>query len=269
MELSNTTGIVTGASRGIGVFIAEALADKGVSLALAARSADDLAHTAERITGRGIKAIAIPTDVTKREDLESLVERTTRELGPVDLLINNAGVEMVGYFERLDPDGIERAIHVNLTSLIFLTRLVVPSRIERGRGHVCNIASAAGKAARPYGSVYSATKHGVVGFSWSLRAELGTSGVEVSVVCPSYVSDVGMFARRDAGKPPRALATCTPEEVARQVVKSIETNRAEVVVGSPIVRLSDVVHALSPDLAISIGKRGPYRFLKREATGSE
>lgn len=269
MELSNTVGILTGASRGIGIFIAEALADNGLSLALAARSADELEQTAERIRGRGVKAIAIPTDVTKREGLMNLVDRTTRELGPIDLLINNAGVEMVGYFERLDPDGIERAIHINLTSLISLTRLVVPSMIERRRGHVCNIASAAGKAARPYGSVYAATKHGVVGFSWSLRAELEARGVEVSVVCPSYVSGVGMFARRDAGKPPRALATCTPERVARQVVKSIETNRAEVVVGSPLVRFSDVVHALSPDLAISIGKRGPYGFLKREATGSE
>jgi short-subunit dehydrogenase len=142
--------------------------------------------------------------------------------------------------------------------------------IERRRGHISNIASAAGKAARPYGCVYAGSKHGLVGFSWGLRAEMEPYGVEVSVVCPGYVTGEGMFAAREAqaGKIPAAMKVVTPEKVAAEVVKSIERNRAEVVVGPPLMKSADVFHALSPELAIWFGRRtGLYKFLKREATG--
>ena len=272
MELTNSVGILTGASRGLGVRIAERLADKGVSLALAARSADALEKTAETLRGKGVRAIAVPTDVTNRADLEKLVDTTTNELGPIDLLVNNAGVEMVGYFQDLDLDRAEAAIATNLTAAIALTRLVVPGMLERRRGHIANIASSAGKAARPYGSVYAATKHGLVGFSWGLRAELEPSGVEVSVICPGYVTGEGMFAEREeqAGKPPAALKVVTPEKVADETVKSIEHNRAEVVVGPPLMKTADVFHAISPQFAIWVGRRsGLYSFLRKEATGDK
>ncbi|MGH2729110.1 MAG: SDR family NAD(P)-dependent oxidoreductase [Actinomycetota bacterium] len=270
MDLQNSVGILTGASRGIGVHLALALADKGMHLALAARSADALEQTATAVTAKGVKAITVPTDVTNRADLEKLIERTTTELGPIDVLVNNAGVEMAGYFETLDLDRIEATIATNLTAAIMLTRLVVPGMLERGSGHIVNISSAAGKAARPYGTVYSASKHGLVGFSWGLRAELGPRGIGVSVVCPGYVTGEGMFAEREksAGKVPAALKVVTPEKVAQQTVKAIERNRAEVIVGPPLMKTADVFHALSPDGAIWVGRRtGLYRFLKREATG--
>jgi short-subunit dehydrogenase len=270
MELRNSVGILTGASRGIGVHIAHALADNGVHLALAARSADALETTAEAVRARGVRAITVPADITNRADLEKLVERTTNELGPIDLLVNNAGREMVGYFERLDPDEIAGTIETNLLAPILLSRLVVPGMIERGRGHIVNIASAAAKVARPYGGVYSASKHGVVGFSWSLRAELAARGVEVTVVCPAYVTGEGMFAEREAraGKIPGPLRPVTPQKVAQETIKSIEKNRAEVVVGPLLAKTSDVFHAISPSLSMAIGRRtGLYGFLKREATG--
>lgn len=268
MELAGAVGILTGASRGIGVYLAEELARKGVHLALAARSADDLERTAEKVRAWGVRAIAVPTDVSARADLENLLQRTSDELGDGDLLVNNAGVEMTGHFEDLDMDRIATTVETNLTAVMMLTRIVAPGMVARGRGHICNIASAAGKAARPYGSVYSATKHALVGFSWSLRAELQPRGVEVSVVCPGYVSDAGMFATREAhaGKPPPALKTCTPEEVARATIENIERNRAEVVVGPVLMKAADVFHALSPDLAIWVGRRGGlYDYLEREA----
>lgn len=270
MELSGTVGILTGASRGIGVLLAERLADKGVALALAARSPEGLETTAETIRARGGRAIVVPTDVTDRGALKNLVDRTTSELGDIGLLVNNAGVEMVGYFEGLDPDQIESTIATNLTATIMLTRMVVPQMIARRRGHVCNIASMAGKSARPYGVVYSATKHGVVGFSWGLRAELAPHGVEVSVICPGYVSEVGMFAERagQAGKVPGALKIVSPQRVADSTIATIERNRPEAVIGPPLMRVADVFHALSPSFAIAVGRRsGIYRFLRREATG--
>lgn len=272
MEIKDSVAIVTGASRGLGARIAEALAAKGAHVALAARSEEGLEETARFVEKHGVRWITVPTDVTRAEDQAELVRRTTDELGPVNILVNNAGIECVGYSEKLDLDLIDATIATNLTSVIRLTRLVIPSMLERGDGHVVNISSASAKAARPYSVVYAATKHGIVGFSWSLRAELGPRGVGVSVVCPGYVTGEGMFAGREAraGKPPAALRPVTPEKVSDAVVTAVERNQAEVVVGPILLKLSDVVHAIAPDLGITIGRRsGLYKFVKKEATGDD
>lgn len=272
MELRNSTAILTGASRGIGAVLADSLARKGANLALAARSKDDLEQVAERCRLLGVKAIAVPTDISNRSELENLVNTTRDQLGPIDLLVNNAGLEIAGYSHQLEPDHIDEVIQVNLTSVIQLTRLVIPEMMERKRGHVCNIASVAGKVARPYAVVYAATKHGVIGFSWSLRAEMAEHGVEVSTVCPGYVGDVGMFADRTAalgiGKPPSALKAVSADKVAAETIKSIEKNRAEFIVGPLMMKIADVAHAISPDFAMNLARRsGSYRFVKKEATG--
>lgn len=272
MELRNSTAILTGASRGIGAVLADSLARKGVNLALAARSKDDLEQVAEKCRSLGVKAIAVPTDISNRSELENLVNTTRDQLGPIDLLVNNAGLEIAGYSHQLEPDHIDEVVQVNLTSVIQLTRLVIPEMMERKRGHVCNIASVAGKVARPYAVVYAATKHGVIGFSWSLRAEMAEHGVEVSAVCPGYVGNVGMFADRTAalgvGKPPSALKAVSADKVAAETIKSIEKNRAEFIVGPLMMKIADVAHAISPDFAMNLARRsGSYRFVKKEATG--
>lgn len=272
MELRNSVAILTGASRGIGTFLADALARKGVNLALAARSKDDLEAVAEKVRARGVKVIAVPTDVSNPAELEDLVARTRDELGPIDLLVNNAGIEIPGYSERLGIGDIERGVTVNLTAPIQLTRLVLPEMVERRHGHICNIASVAGKVARPYATVYAATKHGLVGFSWSLRAEMEEHGVEVTVVCPGYVKDAGMFADRTkelgVAYPTGALKAVTPQKVAEETITSIEKNRADFVVGPVMLKIADVAHAISPDFAIGTARRtGSHRYVKKEATG--
>lgn len=273
MELRDgVVGILTGASRGIGAGLAEGLARKGVNLALAARSKDDLEEVADRVRQHGVEAIAVPTDISNRSEREALIARTVEQLGPIDLLLNNAGLEIPGYSQELDPDDIDQAIHVNLTSLVQLSRLVLPEMVARKRGHICNIASVAGKVARPYAVVYAATKHGVVGFSWSLRAELAEHGVEVTTICPGYVSEVGMYADRRSklgfGKAPNALKEVSLKQVVEATLDAIETNRAETIVGSFVFRIAAVAHAISPDFAIRAARRsGSYRFVKKEATG--
>ncbi|MDQ3963944.1 MAG: SDR family NAD(P)-dependent oxidoreductase [Actinomycetota bacterium] len=272
MELSNRVGIVTGASRGIGVVIAEHLARKGVDLVLAARSKDDLEQTAELVRKHGRRVLPVATDVSDVAQLQALVDAANTEFGHVDLLVNNAGIEIPGHSEGLDLDHIATGVHINLTALIQLTRLVIPQMIERKSGHVCNIASVAGKVARPFATVYSATKHGVVGFSWSLRAELAPLGVEVTVVCPGYVSDVGMFADRTSElgveMPPRSLKAVSAQLVAQEAIESIERNRAETIVGPLLLKIADVAHAISPDFAMGVARRsGTYDYVRREATG--
>ena len=266
MELTGTVAIVTGASRGLGVHIAEALARKGADLALAARSADDLEKTAADVGKLGAKAITVPTDVTKRSDLRTLVKRTTGELGPPDVLINNAGIENLSRFPEVALDDIDAVIKTNVIALEILTRLVVPGMVERGRGHVVNIASLAGKTAAPFNTVYSSSKHAVVGFSWSLREELKDHGVGVSVVCPTYVSEAGMFASQGSGKPPRISSTVTPKQVVDATLACIERNRAEILVAPGLSKFVDVFHALSPEVTTMIARRtGAYAFLAKHA----
>lgn len=267
MELHNRIAIVTGASRGIGVHVAEALARRGVHLALAARSEEDLNETVARMQTRGVRAVGIPTDVTKHEDLERLVDRTERELGPPDLLVNNAGVQKVQRFESYDVDDISWIIHTNVIALESLTRLVLPGMIGRGRGHICNMASLSGRTAYPYNTVYASSKHAVVGFSWSLREEMRPYGIEVSVVCPGFVSGEGMFARRHPNDaPPKIARTVTPQQVAAKTIEAIEKNRAEVIVTSGLGNVVDVFHAVSPDVTTRIQRLGGlFDYIEREA----
>lgn len=263
--MNGTVGILTGSSRGIGVYLAEALARKGVRLALAARSKDELNEVATRVRSLGGHAIAIPTDVARREDLESLLERTTAELGPPDVLVNNAGIERYADFPSYDIDLIEKIIRVNVVAAEVLTRLVLPGMIDRARGHIVNISSVAGKSAVPYNAVYSSSKHALVGFSWSLREELKPHGIGVSVVCPGFVRESGMFADWSGGEePPGMTKSVSPERVAKAAVEAIERDKGDVVVGSAFLRISDVVHAISPAFAGWVGRRsGAYGFLRR------
>ena len=265
MEIRGTTAILTGASRGIGERLAEELARRGVSLALAARSADEIEKLAERVRAMGVQAIAVPTDVTDRSALQNLVERTEAELGPPDLLINNAGVDSVEHFERMDPDRIESMVATNVIGPEILSRFVCPGMIERGRGHIVNISSTAGKTVPPFMTVYSSTKYAIAAFSWGLRLELAPHGIGVSVVYPHFVQEVGMFARRGT-KPPRVIGSVTVDDVVRKTIQAIEENKAEMIVAPGLIKFADVFAAVSIDGMISMSKRtGAYDFNRREA----
>jgi short-subunit dehydrogenase len=266
MKLDGSVGILTGASRGIGLHLARALAHKGVHLALAARSADDLERTASTVRSLGVKAITVPTDVTNRDDLERLVQRTSDELGPADLLINNAGIERYTNFHEADFDQIRSILDTNLLAAEWLTRLVLPSMVERRKGHIVNIASVAGKTAVPYNTVYSSSKHGLVGFSWSLREEMKEHGVGVSVVCPGFVSDAGMFHDWSGGSKPPALTRVVPlTKVIDKTLHAIEHDKAEVIVASGLVKVVDVLHAISPGFTTMVARRtGAYRYLEKQ-----
>ena len=267
MELRGTRGILTGASRGLGVYMAEALAREGVDLVLAARSADDLAATVTKVEALGVKALAVSTDVTDPGALENLVTTASSEMGPIDLLVNNAGVERYRRFETAPIDEMEWVMRTNVLAPQILSRLVLPGMLERGKGHIVNIASVAGKTAVPYNALYSSSKHALVGFSWSLREEVRPRGVSVSVLCPGYVTDAGMFADWSRGKkPPGVSSAVPPHKVTAGLIRAIEKDRAEVVVAGGLLKTVDVMHAISPALTTSIARRsGGYAFLEKEA----
>ena len=233
-QLRGANAILTGASRGLGAYIAEALAAEGVHLVLAARSAAGLQDTLRAVEARGARAITVACDVTSRVDLERLMETAERELGPIDILINNAGVEATGMLTELPVDEIDAVLDTNLKACIHLTKMVLPAMIARKRGAIVNVSSMAGKLGIAYESIYSASKHGLNGFTDALRCELDGTGVTVSVVCPTFVSGAGMWADAGAGKAPLLAREVSPEKVAAAVIKALRGTPEALVTFGPI-----------------------------------
>lgn len=265
MKLDGKVAIITGASRGLGEQLAEALAARQVHLVLAARSEEKIEGLAQRLRRHGVRAVAIPTDVTERASLENLVSSATEQLGPVDILINNAGIEAVAHFHEMSLEEIESIATTNIVGVQLLTRLTLPQMIERRSGHIVNVSSTAGKTVSPFMAAYSSSKHAVAAFSWALRAEVARYGIGVTTVYPHYVSDAGMFT--EWGKtPPRAVKGVTSAEVVTKTIEGIERNRAEVVVAPPLAKLADVSTAISIDRTIAFGKlSGVFDFHRGEA----
>ncbi|MFJ4865440.1 MULTISPECIES: SDR family oxidoreductase [unclassified Streptomyces] len=265
-ELNNVVGIVTGASRGVGPHIAEHLAAAGVRLALVARSEEGLRATAERIGRHGHKALVVPADISDEEAQRRIVETVRSELGPPGLLVNNAGIECITRFQDASIEDIRKVLLVNLFGAEAMTRLVLPHMLEAGRGHVVNIGSVGGRTAYPYATINSSAKHGLVGFTWSLREELRGTGVGVSAVYPTLIADVGISAGWQAGRRPPMLGRVGPDEVARAVLKCIRENKVEITVAPVMEKVADVVSALSPRLTAWIARNGGiYSYLRKVA----
>jgi short-subunit dehydrogenase len=267
-DLRGATAVVTGASRGLGVHIAKALAAEGINVALAARSESELAAARDVIAGLGVKTAAIPTDVSVAAQRRALIERTEAELGPVDILVNNAGVEHGRAFTQIPEELVERVINVNLTAALLLIQAVLPGMLARGRGHIVNIASGAGKMALPFAAPYSSTKFALVGATQALRAEYRAAPVGFSVVCPGFISDEGMDAAHEAdgAVAPRIAGRAAPEKVARAVVRAIIHDRPEVLVNSAPMRPLVVLNAAFPRAhSFIVSRTGITRWGERAA----
>ena len=256
-DLRGANAIITGASRGLGVVIADALADEGVNLVLAARSAKGLEKVSGDVSAKGVKVVSVPTDVGERSQLEQLVASAKGELGPIDILVNNAGIEGYHPYQEYPPEEVEQLIQVNLTAPMLLTRLVLPEMIERDRGHIVQIASMAGKAGFPTQAPYAATKAALIMFSHVLRTELVGTNVGCSSVCPGFVADEGMYAdmKSDTGvEVSRLLGVSKPEKVGQAVVKAIRRNSAELFVNPTPLRPVIVGSQMFPDLIPRVQK---------------
>ena len=269
-DLRDRNAILTGASRGLGTHLARALAREGVNLALAARSSDPLGEVRDEAESLGVRAVSIPTDLSEKREVENLAEAAERHLGPVDILVNNAGVQLSAPYEEYPPDGIERAVQVNLLAPLLLTRAVLPGMLQRGRGHVVNMSSLAGKIGLPYSAPYGATKAALVMFTHSLRMELASTPVGAFVVCPGFVTEDGMYARtRDrVGSAPTLLRPTTPRKVTRAVLRAIRRNVAEQLVNPipprPLSVLREIIPGSTPWLHRTLGSTRFARTLARE-----
>ncbi len=237
-SLTGKVVAITGGARGIGRATAAALVRKGARVAIGDLDAELAERTAAELGGG---TIALPLDVTDRESFERFLDETEAELGPLDVLVNNAGIMQLGRFAEESDAVAARQIDINLHGVIYGSKLALERFLPRRTGHLVNIASTAGKAGVPGGATYSATKHAVVGLTEAIRGEIRDSGVETSVVMPVPVNtELAAGLVRGRG----LTATVEPEQVADAIVEALEHPRHDVYVPKAIavgVRASALV----------------------------
>lgn len=232
--IAGQTVLLTGASRGIGAFIARALAKENATIVGVARSQEGLDQLSAEVKALGGHWLGIKYDLSNLEDMPNLVEQINKLAGPIDILVNNAGIEIYKNFQDYSASELQSVLTINLLSGMELSRLLLPTMLRQKRGHIINIASLSAKKGNPYNSIYCASKAGLLMWSDSLRQELAGTGVNVSVICPGYVSGQGMFA--DTGIPAPSLAgTSKPTDVAIAVIHAIKQNQAEVIVNQDLM----------------------------------
>ncbi len=187
--LTNRVAIITGASSGIGEAAALALAHHGAKVVLAARRADRLEALKKQIEQNGGQAIAVQTDITQRNQVETMAEKAVRAFGRIDILVNNAGIMPLTFMKNLHVEEWERTIDVNIKGVLYGIAAVLPVMLEQGSGHIVNISSVAGRKVLPGGAVYSASKFAVGALSEGLRQELSPStGIRVTIIEPGAVA---------------------------------------------------------------------------------
>lgn len=228
--IEGKVAVVTGAGRGIGRAIALELAGMGAKVALAARNASELEQTARATRG---EVSVIPTDVRKKEDVHRLLDRVASTMGPVDILVNAAGIGTFGLVTTFSDEDYEAILDTNLRSIFMACRYVLPSMIARGKGDIVNIASIAGKVGSATRAVYCASKFGVVGFTQSLAEEVRQHGIRVSVVCPGSTDTAFSSDPHREGKSRGKMLA--PSDVAH-AVRMLVTQEANSFISEIILR---------------------------------
>jgi len=231
-NLRGATAIVTGGSRGIGPHIAEALAQRGAKVALVARSHSILEANARELREAGAEVIAIPADITSSEDRRAVIETVERELGPVDVLVNNAGGDLQREFHNLTEHDIQGVIDLNLTSAVILSRLVLPGMLARQRGHIVNVSSMAGRVSFPNTEAYAAAKDGLIAFTRVLRGDYRDRGVSGSTLILGAVGEAGIGARtaEEIGLKLPPVGLVSPAKIGKHTVRAIRNDKAELAV---------------------------------------
>ena len=188
MKLPDRVALVTGGGRGIGRAIALAFAREGAHVAVTARTGAELDAVAAEILALGRRTLAVPCDVGERAQVDEAVRRVADGLGPVEILVNNAGIAVSAKLVDTDDALWERHLRVNLTGAFLMTRAALPGMLAARWGRIINIASTAGRQGYPLVAAYTASKHGLLGLTRALAQEVVAAGVTVNAICPGYVA---------------------------------------------------------------------------------
>ena len=219
-NLTGKTALITGAGRGIGRATAIAFAKEGIHVGLVGRTAANLEEVAKELSQYGVNVTMATADVSDNESVIAAVEHIKAELGPIDILINNAGIGKFGKFLELSPEEFKNIIDVNLMGVYYVTRAVLPEMIERQAGDIINISSTAGQKGAPVTSAYSASKFGVLGLTESLMLEVRKHNIRVSALTPSTVAtDLAFAENLTDGNPDKVMQ---PEDLAEVMVMQLK-----------------------------------------------
>lgn len=211
-HLDGVVALVTGASRGIGLAIAQTMGRMGAKVSLCARDTKRLEDVAALFEREGMRALAVPADVTRANEIASLVAKTEQSLGPIEILVNNAGIGYFGPTHEASEKNWDDVLDTNLKSVFLMSKAVAPGMILRRSGHIINIASLAGKNAFVGGGIYCASKWGLLGLTQCMAEDLRPNGIRVSAICPGTVDTE--FSSH-VGRDPRKMLQ--PEDVAHAV----------------------------------------------------
>ncbi len=247
--LAGETAAITGGARGIGRATAKALLRQGMKVAIGDL---DLAAASETAAELGASAVALPLDVTDRASFAAFLDGAEQQLGPLDVLVNNAGIMQVGRFIDEDDLTAQRMIDINIHGVIYGTKLALERMIPRDRGHIVNISSQAGKFGAPGGATYSATKHAVVGLTEAVRGELRLMGAHIDV---SYVMPAVVNTELGSGLGEvRGFANLEPEEVADAIVDALRNRVVDVWVPKSAKNTSRVMSLLPRSLSEGVAR---------------
>lgn len=236
--------LITGGAQGIGLEMAKKFAEHGSEIVIADIDDEKLAEAKAAIEALGVAAWCFRVDVTNPTSIASLRAQIAAEAGPIDVLVNNAGVVFGGPFTETPLDDHFKTYAVNVLGVVAMTHAFLPDLIERPEAHLVHIASASGFIGLPFGSTYASSKWAVIGFGESIRAELkllGHEHVHHTIVCPSYVG-TGMFEGAEA---PKATHILEPGDLATKIVHAVERNKVHVL--EPfMVKLTPILRDLLP-----------------------
>jgi len=256
-SLSGKVVAITGGARGIGKTAAQALIRKGCRVALGDLDIEMAKQTATELGGG---TIAIQLNVTDRDSFAAFLDGVERQLGPIDILINNAGIMPVTPFEQETDESIRRQLEINVYGVIVGTQLAVRRMKPRGTGHIVNMSSSAGKAGVPGIATYAATKHAVVGLTEAVRAECRGSGVELSYVMPITVNTQLIEGLAEQ----RGVKRVEPEDVTKEIVDALELGKVDLYVPREL-RASVILGGLLPRRA----REAMARFMGVESVMTE
>ena len=228
--LAGKTAIVTGASRGIGAAIAQRLCEVGANVVLCSRSTESVSQTASMLTDKGYTAHAMAADVSKKEDVEALIEETIAQYSQIDILVNNAGITRDMFLMRLKDEDWEAVLQTNLTGTMYCTRAVLRPMIRQKSGRIINISSIVGLMGNPGQASYAAAKAGIIGLTKTTAKEVGTRGITVNAIAPGFIT-TDMTAK-------------IPEELQKKILEMIPLQYY----GTPDV-VADAVCFLASDAA--------------------
>jgi NAD(P)-dependent dehydrogenase (short-subunit alcohol dehydrogenase family) len=261
-DLQGKVALVTGGSRGLGLLLARELHDRGARVAICARDEDELAMACDELAACGTEVLALTCDVTDRDQVEEMLAQVREGLGPVDVLINNAGTIQVGPMDEMTVEDYDRALRIHFWAPLFTTLGVLPNMRRRRAGRIVNIASIGGKISVPHLLPYSASKFALVGFSEGLHGALVRDGIYVTTVCPGLMrtgsprnasfkgrhrAEYAWFSISDS----LPVASMSAPRAARRIVDACVDGDAELVLPPTVdlaVRLSALIPGAGPAL---------------------